>query len=307
MGVPKPDIVAERLKSRTATMSVAYNICLTLIKLAAAIVTGSVSMMSEALHSLTDVVASFVALMSVKVASRPPDDEHPYGHGKVESLAALAESALLLGIVGYILVEAYHRFVSKAEVANVTAGLVVMGISAVSSYFAARHVSKVGQQVSSIALKSNGQHLMVDFWTSVGVFVALAIGKLTGWQQADSIFAVALGLWIAFGALRMSRSAIDVLIDHKMDLEDEERSDRILKQDNGCLSYHRLRTRTSGNLNYVDVHIVVPREWSVVQAHDVADELEKKIQSELAPAYVVIHVDPFDPQKALSPVKVNDN
>jgi cation diffusion facilitator family transporter len=160
-----------------------------------------------------------------------------------------------------------------------------------------RHVSRIGQETGSLALKSNGQHLMVDFWTSVGVIAALAITKLTHWQPADAVFAIVLALWIAYGAFRMAREAFDQLIDHKMPDEEVRRIRSILDAESECLSYHRLRTRHSGSAHYIDFHIVVPNDWSVVQAHNLADRLEKTIATELHPAHVVIHVDPFDAKK----------
>lgn len=290
----------EQRKQGAARLSFAYNVTLTVAKIVAAVLTGSVSLLSESVHSATDVVASGIALVSVRVAAAPPDDEHPYGHGKVESLAGVGESILLLGIVVYIFIEAIQRLVRHEPVQNVGIGLWVMGLSAVSAFGVGRYVSKVGREVQSLALRSNGQHLMVDFWTSVGVLAALLVTHFTHWPWADSAFAMALGLWIARGAWGMLCEAFNELIDRKLPEEEIALLDRLLCDEPGILSYHKLRARHSGNVHYVDVHVVVPNDWSVVQAHDVADRLERKIKEALAPAHAVIHVDPYDEAKAIS-------
>jgi cation diffusion facilitator family transporter len=298
MAEPKIDPNIEVVKSRAASLSLGYNVVLTLIKGLAAFLTGSVSLLSEAVHSGTDVAASLVALLSVRAASVPADEDHPYGHGKIESLTGLFEAILLLAIVCYILYEAVHRLTIRHSLTNIETGLWVMGVSALSSFLAGRYVSMVGERTSSIALRSNGQHLMVDFWTSVGVFSALAVTRLTGWVQADSWFAIVLAGWIAWGAFGMSREAINVLVDRRMPDEDVAKVEAILHDAPGCLSFHQLRTRSSGSVRYVEAHIVVPNDWSVVQAHDLADRLEKQLQIALNPAYVVLHVDPYDSAKA---------
>lgn len=287
----------ERQKQRAAKVSLAYNASLTVIKLAAAALTGSVALLSEGVHSATDVVASSFALISVRAAARPPDEDHPYGHGKIETVAGFGEAILLLGIVGYIVLEAIQRFRAGSQVQSLDFGLAVMAISAVSSLAVAQYVKRVGRETDSIVLKSNGQHLMVDFWTSVGVLAALALTRFTGWDQADAVCALLFAAWIAYGAWGMVCEAFNELIDRALPEEEMTAIRAILDEEKGCLSWHRLRARHSGSTHYVDVHVVVPREWSLVQAHEIADRLEKRIEARLDPAVAVIHVDPFDAQK----------
>jgi cation diffusion facilitator family transporter len=288
----------ERRKRRAAAVSLGYNVLLTVIKLLAAGVTGSVSLLSEAIHSATDVVASTFALISVRAAAEPPDEEHPYGHGKIESVAGFGEAVLLLGIVAYILVEAAGKLVNGSEVLRLDFGLAVMAVSALTSFPIARYVSRVGRETDSLALRSNGQHLMVDFWTSIAVLIALAVTHWTGWSGADPAFAIVFALWIGLNAWKMVRESFDQLVDRVLPQEEMRAIEAILDAEGDCLSWHNLRARHSGSTHYVDVHVVVPREWSVVQAHDLADRLEKKIELRLSPAVAVIHVDPFDPHKS---------
>lgn len=286
------------MKTRAAGISVAYNVTLTLLKLAAAVLTGSVALLSEAIHSATDIVASGIALVSVRAASAPPDEEHPYGHGKIESLAGFGESILLLMIVCYIAFESVQRLIQGVEVQNLDVGLWVMGFSSVTSFLVSRHVGGIAKRTGSLALASNSQHLMVDCITSVGVLGALAVTKMTGWVQADPAFAILLAGWMAVGAWRLARQAFDQLVDRALTEDELEQIRAIVESQAGILSHHRLRTRLSGDTRYIDMHIVVPDSWSLVQAHDLADGLEKNLADAMAPAVVVIHVDPFDAVKA---------
>jgi cation diffusion facilitator family transporter len=291
-----PPIAAKR-KHFAAGLSVAYNAGLLAAKIAAAALTGSVSLLSESVHSATDVISSLLALVSVRAATVPPDHEHPYGHGKIESLAGFGESILLLEIVLYIVYEATARLVTRTPARDVSFGVMVMAASTVGSLAVGRFVAMVGKESESVALQSNGQHLLLDFWTSLGVLTALVITRLTGWFWIDAAFAYVLALVIARGAGRMAVIAAQQLIDRSIPDEEMAAVHRILNRETGILSYHRLRARHSGNLHYVDVHVVVPTDWSVVDAHAIADRIEKAINEELAPAQTVVHVDPFDPRK----------
>ena len=282
----------DRKKQTAASLSVAYNLVAMAVKVAAAGVTGSVSLLSEAAHSATDIVASLISYFSVRAAAAPADDEHPYGHGKIESLAGLGESILLMVIVGYVVIESAQRLLRPVSLPSVDIGLVVMAVSAVSSFCVGLHVQKIGREANSFALQSNGQHLLIDAWTSVGVLVALAVVKITGWASADSVCGLIFAVWMGYGAFTLSQKAFHDLIDHRVEPSEVEAIERILRRTDGVLGFHKLRTRHSGSTHYIDVHVVVPRTWTVVQAHDLADQLEKEIETELNPAVAVIHIDP---------------
>lgn len=286
-------------KRGAAWASLAFNLISTVVKVFAAILTGSVALLSEAVHSTTDVIASTIAFFSVKAASAPPDEEHQYGHGKMESLAGFAESVMLLLIVVYILVESIQKLRFGGEVERLDFGMIVMAASALGALAVGLYVGKAGRESGSLALQSNGQHLMVDAVTSAGVFAALGITSITGWKQADAIVAILLAAWISLNAWKLSRTAYDQLVDRSLPEDEIARLRALLNNQEQLLGFHRLRTRLAGNERYIDCHIVVPNEWSVVQAHDIADALEKLICQEFDPAHVVIHVDPFDETKKI--------
>lgn len=285
-------------KRRAAGASLGFNLLSTAFKLIAAVLTGSVALLSEAVHSMTDVVASSIAYVSVRVAAAPPDEEHPYGHGKVESLAGFAESILLLIIVVYIVFESIRKLISGGGVERLGFGMIVMGASALGAVVVGLYVTSVGRKSGSLALQSNGQHLRVDAVTSLGVLVALAVTALTGWKQADSVVAILLAAWIGFSAWLLAKQAFDQLIDRRLPDEEVTTIRAIVAKHDGILGCHRLRSRLSGSQRYIDMHIVVPNQLTVVEAHELADQLEKHISEALEPAQVVIHVDPYDESKA---------
>jgi cation diffusion facilitator family transporter len=279
-------------KKRAAHLSLAYNIFATIAKLLAAILTGSMGLWSEAAHGATDVIASLIAVISIRAAAQPPDDEHPYGHGKIESITGLAESAMLFVLAVIVIVESVGRFASPVPIPKIDLGLIVMAISAVSSFVISMYVRRIGTRTRSLALIANGQHLAIDGWTSLGILGSLAVIKITGWYTIDAISGCVFGVWMGFAAIQLGNHAVRDLIDHRMDEDEIDRIREILTAQTGLVGYHQLRTRHSGSTHYVDVHVVVPREWSVVQAHDLADGLEKEIALALPPAEVVVHVDP---------------
>jgi cation diffusion facilitator family transporter len=288
----------ELRKQRAASLSVGYNVVATVVKLVGAGLTGSVSLLSEAAHSATDIVASLLAFFSVRAAAAPPDEEHPYGHGKIESVAGLAESILLVLIVAYIVIESVGRFAKPAPLPNVDLGLGIMAASAITSFIIGKYVQKVGVETRSMALQSNGQHLLVDCWTSVGVLVALVVVKVTGVAQADNWFAILFAGWMGFSAVQLSHKAYQDLIDRRVEDEEIALISKLIRETPGVVGFHQLRTRHSGATHYIDVHVVVPRTWNVVEAHDLADGLEKQIEQALAPAVAVIHIDP-EPEDGL--------
>ena len=279
MSLVKPSSrTPDETKRLGSVLSLATNLLLTIFKVIAAVMTGSVSLFSESIHSTTDVIASLITYLSVRVAAVPPDEEHPYGHGKVESLASFAESILLILIVLFIFKESVDRLMHGSHVRSIVLGFWIMGGSALISLFVGLFVSKVGAETESAALRSNGRHLMIDFWTSVGVFTALCVTKFTGWEQADAWFAMGLALWIAYNAISISREAIEQLIDRRVSDDEIKRIHNVLKNVPDVISYHRLRTRHSGNVHYIDVDVVVPNHWTVVQGHALADEIESQLQ-----------------------------
>jgi cation diffusion facilitator family transporter len=292
------DASEEKVKRMASLVSLSANVCITALKVGAAILTGSVSLISESIHSATDVAVSLVTFFSIRAASVPPDEEHPYGHGKIESLAGFGESIFLLLMVVYIFREAVGRLLHGAKVQHLEIGIWIMCVSAATSIFVGPYLRRVAKKTESMALKANGRHQIIDFVTSAGVLLALVVTKFSGWQSADAWFAVVLAVWIAINAVQIAREAVQQLIDRRVSDDEIAKVHLILRAEPELISYHRLRTRHSGHVHYIDVHVVVPNDWSVVTAHSLADRLERALDLGLHPAQAVVHIDPYDPAKA---------
>ena len=278
-----------------ANLSFGYNLIQAGLKLVGALLTGSISLLSEALHSVSDVISSFVSLVSVRAAAVPPDDQHPYGHGKIDTLAGLSEAIILFIFALYTAVMAILHFFQKPEVGKVDWGLGIVSVCAAGGFLVMRYVGKLGEETESFALKSNAQHIQVDIITTVGVIVSLLVTKLTGWPYADPLSALLLSIWLGVSSVKMIHAAFNQVIDSHIDPEELSLIQSILDEEPELISYHKLRTRHSGERHFVELHIVVPRIWTVVQAHDLADRVEKRIESDLAPCICTIHVDPDVP------------
>lgn len=283
--------------SRAAAWSLAFNVGQTFLKLGAAGLTGSVSLLGEAIHSAADILASLIAYLGIKKASEPPDDEHPYGHGKLESLAGFAESILIVLTVLYVATEAIRHLIYGGNTQKLESGMVVLAVTATGGFLLSRIVKKVAVEENSLALLADAQHLSIDFVTTVGVLVALAVTHFTKWANADPVFALLLCGHMLYSGWKLGHEAVQQLIDRRLSDDDMALIENILSTEKRMLSYHRLRTRLSGNTRYVDLHAVVPNDWSVVQAHELADSLEERIETALSPCVAVIHVDPFDATK----------
>ncbi len=277
-----------------ARLSLLYNIVQTAMKLIGATLTGSVSLLSEGLHSLSDVLSSFISFVSVKASSAPPDEEHPYGHGKIDTLAGLSEAIVLFLFAIYTSVISTQKFFKSPEVVKVDVGLFIVLACTVLGALVMSNIKKAAKETGSFALQSNVQHLAVDMLTSIGVLFALLVTKYSGWHYADPLFGLLLSIWLGYSSIKMIHRAFDEVIDRHIDPSELAKIKDILSKEPDLISFHKLRTRHSGNWHYVDVHIVVPRNWSVVQGHELADRIEKGIEAELAPAVCTIHVDPSE-------------
>lgn len=280
------------VKTGVARLSVISNTILVLTKLIIGIVTGSVSILAEGIHSGIDLIAAVIAFFAVRVADRPPDETHAYGHGKYENISGTVEALLIILAAIYIGFEAVQKFIHGGVLAQLDMGLVVMFISATLNWFVSGQLFKVAKQTDSIALEADGHHLRLDVYTSLGVFVGLLIVRITGWVIVDQILALAVALWIGWVGIQISGKAVGPLLDQQLPLDEVERIVTIIDSDKRIVGYHKLRTRKAGAHRYVDVHLLVPSVMNVTEAHDLAEEIEDQIRGEFHNTSVVTHVEP---------------
>lgn len=284
-----------RAKTRAAALSIGSNSLLVLVKLVVGFWTGSVSVISEAIHSATDVVASGIAYLSVRVADEPPDDEHPYGHGKIESLSGLAEGVLILCAAALIVNEAFDKLLHRERAHDLPAvyGIWVMAISVLANVLLSRHLAKVADETDSPALHADAAHLRTDVITSVGVLVGLALARATGKAWIDPAAALFVAALILIAAIRLMKDALAPLLDTRLPEQDQAAIREKLELDDRVLGYHKLRTRKSGSQRHADVHVQIDDNCTLVQAHDLAEELEDKIRKSLPGVFINIHIEPY--------------
>jgi len=283
-------------KPAAAAVSIASNSALIGLKLAAAAITGSVAILSEALHSGIDLIASVIAFVSVRRADEPADVEHPYGHEKLESLAASIEGMLILVGAGLIVYEAVRRLVVGGTVDRLGVGIAVIAFSAVANITVSLFLARQARRHGSPALSGDAAHLSTDALTSIGVLVGLLLVQITGAHAIDSAVAIAVAIVIVFSGFRIMRRSAAALVDEAPPAEELDRIEAVIARARGAapeiVGYHKLRARTAGRRRYIDLHLQFRGGTTLERAHAVAHEMRDAIESELGNAEVLIHVEP---------------
>ncbi|MDD1719698.1 MAG: cation diffusion facilitator family transporter [Methanoregulaceae archaeon] len=294
MPVETTDI--NQLKQKTARLSIGSNLFLVIMKLAVGGMIGSVSIISEAIHSGLDLVAALIAYISVRKSGEPPDDAHAFGHGKFEDFSGFIEAILIFVAAALILYEAIRKILgeeSGLDMGIIGIGIAVMGVSALLNWLISSRLMKVAKKTESIALESDAWHLRTDVYTSLGVFAGLVAIHFTGITILDPLFAIGVALIIIKAAYDLTRRSFSDLIDHRLPDSEEERIRRIIcEHSSEYADFHALRTRRSGPDRFIDLHLTVPGDATIEQAHDLADHLEADLRVEFPGANITIHQEP---------------
>jgi cation diffusion facilitator family transporter len=282
-------------KIKTARLSILSNLFLIVIKLTVGLLSGSVSILSEAIHSSMDLLASVIAYFSVKIADIPADNEHPYGHGKYENVSGVAEAILIFIASFWIIFEAIKKMVSKEQVGAIGLGFIVMFISALVNYVVSRRLYKVAKETDSIALEADALHLKTDVYTSLGVGIGLLLIWITGLNFLDPMVAIMVALFILREAFFLLRNAFFPLVDAAI----SESEIQIIKQilESKSLRFHNLRTRKAGHFRFAELHLELPQNHSLKEVHDICDDVENELKSKIKNLEVNIHVEPYEEVK----------
>jgi cation diffusion facilitator family transporter len=290
--IQSPEVLVS--KNRAATLSIVSNTILIILKLIVGIMMQSVSVLSEAVHSGIDLVAAIIAWASIREAGKPADDEHRFGHGKIENVAGTIEAVLIFGAALYIIWEAAHKLMAEAvEIESLGWGAAVMFISAVTNYMVSRHLLNVAIKTDSVALEADALHLRTDVYTSVGVLGGLAAIKLTGIAMLDPIVAIVVALMIIKAAWDLTKTAFFHILDVKLPDDEEMLIHDVMKRYTGrFLEYHKLRTRKSGHIRHIDMHLVVPKQINVEAGHKLAHQIMADVENELPHSQILVHVEP---------------
>jgi cation diffusion facilitator family transporter len=283
-----------RTKSGAAALSIASNSLLIAVKLAAGAITGSIAIVTEAVHSTIDLIASVIAFVSVRKADEPADAEHPYGHQKVESLAAAIEGMLILVGAGIIVYEATHRLVVGASVDLLGVGIAVMGFSVLANLVVSTVLSRQARAHESPALEGDAAHLRTDALTSAGVLVGLLVVELTDIVAFDSITAILVAAAIVVAGLRILRRSSGVLVDEALPAHEMDRIEAAIAaaRTPEVAGYHKLRARRAGSHRYIDLHVQYRTGTSLERAHELAHAMRASIEADVDGAEVLIHAEP---------------
>lgn len=282
----------DEAKIKAAALAVIATGSLTAIKLITGFVTGSVSVISEGVHSGTDLLAAVMALFAVRQAAKPPDRQHRYGHGKFESLSAALE-ALLIWVACYLVAsEAIVRLRTGHQLQLPTIAIGVMILTLPVNFFVSQRLFSVARQTSSLALEADAWHQRADFYTTLAVIVGLILLTLTGWHWLDPLLALVVVVLVARAGYTLLRDAVYHLVDTALPPEEEAIVERALSnQSHRFINFHHLRTRRTGSRRNIDLHLVVRDDMTVDEAHQLCDEIEEEIRKGIPDADVTIHIE----------------
>ena len=280
------------VKIKVAFLSVFSNTTLVCGKLAVGIWIGSASIISEAIHSATDLLASFIAFFAVGQSSRPADQEHPYGHGKFENISGAIEAGLVIVAGIAIIYEAIEHLHAGKTATLILPGIIIMGLSMVINTFVAWRLHKVAVQEDSPALAADAQHLTSDILTSFAVLLGLGLTAITHLVWIDAVTAILIALFVIYQGAKLAWQTIKGLTDTALSEDDLQVIRQILHSNAQVKSFHRLRTRKAGGEIQIDVHLQVDGQMPVSRAHAICDEIELKIKSKYPHSVTVLHVEP---------------
>lgn len=281
--------------SRYGWLAVAAALVTIALKTGAWWVTGSVGLLSDAAESVVNLVAAIVALVALKVAAMPADKNHNFGHSKAEYFSAAVEGVMIFVAAAVIIVFAIQRLLAPRDLTEVGLGLGISLVAAAVNGAVALVLIRAGRRHRSITLRADGQHLMTDLWTSVGVVVGVSLVWFTGWNWLDPLVAIAVGiniLWTGYGLIRESTAG---LMDVSLPREDNARLREILaahRQEG--MDFHAVRTRESGARQFMEMHMLVPGSWTVQQGHDAMEDLIEEINVEFPELRVTGHLEPIE-------------
>jgi len=293
-------------RSGAAKLALATVIGLITLKVVVALITGSISIWAQMVDSCLDLISIAITFIALRVAKMPADEEHPFGHGKVEGVAAFMQAGLIFAAGGMIIYSAVHRIIVGAVVEMTETGIGVMLVSIIVSILLSRHLLRIAGITRSIALEAYARNIRADVFSAAGVLVALVVIRFVGADKhfhigehtftimiLDPVFALAMALFILKAAFDVLRKSFGELVDVRLPKEEENEIISCIKEHSGQLAgFHKVRTRRAGNQRFVDLHLMLPKNASVEEAHLMCDHLEQDMKDRLPDSSVTIHVEP---------------
>ena len=283
-------------RSGAARLSIVVVVSLIVLKVVVGIITGSLSVFAQAIDSFLDLFAVIITFLALRVAAKPADEGHPFGHGKAENIAAVVQAVLIFFAGGSIIYSAVRRIQTDTALELTEAGIGVMAVSIVASIFLSRYLLRIARQEDSMALEANAHNIAADVYSASAVFIGLIVVRITGLTIIDAILAGLVALYIFKVAFDVLRSAFGGLVDVKLPENEETIVRLVITEHFGgeVVDFHKLRTRKAGSQRYIDLHLIMPKETSLEKAHAMCDHLEEDIEGRFPSTDVTIHVEPCD-------------
>jgi cation diffusion facilitator family transporter len=291
--------------TRYAWLSIAAALTTMGLKAGAYLLTGSVGLLSDALESLVNLAGAIMVLSMLKVAARPADDNHAYGHSKAEYFSSGFEGSLILVAAGSIIYTAIKRLIEPQPLEQLGVGLLVLMLASLVNLVVSIVMRRAGKKHNAIALTANAHHLMTDVWTSLGVLVGVGAVALTDWQPLDSIVAILAAINILWSGFTIVRDSAYGLMDTALPQEDLDLIDWILdKYKSQGVEFHAVRTRQAGASKFVNMHVLVPNDWTVAHGHELLNQIEEELQERLPNANIFTHLEPLHEPSSYTDLEV---
>lgn len=308
--MPVTDLMQNRANlTRFAWLSIGAAVATIVLKGGAYFLTGSVGLFSDAIESLVNLAGASMALTMLTIAARPADEGHVYGHSKAEYFASITEGLLILVVAIGIVSAAIDRLLHPRELEQLGLGLAVSIAASTINFIVARILMNQGRKRISITLEADAQHLMTDVWTSAGVIVGVAVAGFTGWTSLDPVVAIAVALNILWTGFHLVRRSVAGLMDAALPTKEKNIIESVMKKfrEQG-VNFHALRTRQAAARRFISVHILVPGNWTVHDAHHVAEEFESNVRKVLGgPVTVFTHLEPLEDELSMQDVSLDGN
>ena len=273
-------------------LSMIVVIGLIILKGVVSVISNSISIFAQATDSFLDIFSIGITFFALRMSTAPADEEHPFGHGKAEGIAAMVQAILVLGAGGFIIYSAIHRIIHSTTIEPYE-GMVVMVVSIIASFFLSRHLRRVAKATGSTAIDASARNISADVYSAAGVLLGLLAVRVTNLVILDPIIALIMAGFVLKAGYEVTIRAIHELIDYALPEEEQETLNNCLKEYSAQLvDFHAIRTRSAGSERFIDLHIVMPRNYSIEETHAICDHLEQDIKDKLTNANVMIHEEP---------------
>jgi len=291
--------------TKFAWLSIGTAIATITLKAIAYFLTGSVGLLSDAFESLVNLAVAIIALIMLKIAEQPPDEEHHYGHTKAEYFASIIEGLFIFIAAVAIILSAVDRIIHPKIIEQAFLGLGISIIASIVNYVVAQKLLKVGKKHHSITLEADGQHLMTDVITSIGVIIAVFLVAITGWKILDPVVAILVAINIIFTGSKLIKRSVLGLLDTSISRGELDIIKSVFnKYERKGLEFHGLRTRQSAQRRFVSFHVLTPGSWSIKKGHDILEDIEKEIRDSIEKVTVSTHLEPVEDPRSLEDISI---